>query len=203
MIIGYVGVMGFQDGVDNLLRALHHLVRDLRRTDFYCILIGDGDAWPGLKKLARELALDEYVWLPGPIFGGDLLRYLSATDICVDPDPSNPYNDRSTMIKMMEYMALGKPIVAYDLPEHRFTAQQAAVYVPPNDEFAFAQAISELMDNPQRRETLAEFGRRRVRTELAWDFSVPHLLNAYRAVLPAPLGSKQPSSCAGEIKIQA
>jgi glycosyltransferase involved in cell wall biosynthesis len=203
MIIGYVGVMGFQDGVDNLLRALHHLLRDLRRTDFYCILIGDGDAWPGLKNLVRELALDEYVWLPGPIFGGDLLRYLSATDICVDPDPSNPYNDRSTMIKMMEYMALGKPIVAYDLPEHRFTAQQAAVYVPPNDEFAFAQAISELMDNPQRRETLAEFGRRRVRTELAWDFSVPQLLKAYRAVLPVPTGAQQPSSYAGEINIQA
>jgi glycosyltransferase involved in cell wall biosynthesis len=202
MIIGYVGVMGFQDGVDNLLRALHHLLRDLRRTDFYCILIGDGDAWPGLKKLVRELALEEYVWLPGPIFGGDLLRYLSATDICVDPDPSNPYNDRSTMIKMMEYMALGKPIVAFDLPEHRFTAQQAAVYVPPNDEFAFAQAISELMDNPQRRETLAEFGRRRIRTELAWNFSIPHLLKAYRAVLPAPAGAQQPSSYAGEINIQ-
>ena len=104
-------------------------------------------------------------------------------DICVAPEPSNIFNDRSTMIKIMEYMALEKPIVAFDLPEHRFTAQTAALYVRPNDELEFARALTQLMDDPVRRQTMGSFGGRRVETELAWCYSVPHLLAAYRTVL--------------------
>jgi len=183
-IIGYVGVMGFQDGVDYLLRALHHLLFDLGRTDFFCVIIGGrGGARASLKALTTQLGLDEYVGFTGWVSDVDLIRYLSAADICVDPDPSNPFNDRSTMIKMTEYMALGKPIVAFDLPEHRFTAQAAALYVRPNDELEFARALAQLMDDPARRQAMGSFGRRRVETELAWRYSVPHLLEAYRTVL--------------------
>jgi glycosyltransferase involved in cell wall biosynthesis len=205
-IIGYVGVMGFQDGVDYLLRALRHLVQDLRRTDFHCILIGDGDAWTDLKAQAHQLGLNEYVQFTGFLHGEELRRYLSAADICADSAPSNPYSDRSTMFKIMEYMSLAKPIVAFDLPEHRFTAQQAAVYVPPNDERAFAQALAEIMDDQRRRASLGMSGILRIRTQLAWDYSIPNLIGAYRAVLPrrrqtsardsqhAKLGVKPPSS---------
>jgi len=183
-IIGFVGVMGFQDGVDYLLRALQHLVNDLRRTDFHCVLIGGGDAWASLKAQAHQLGLDEHVQFMGFIFGEGLRRYLSAADICVDASPSNPYTDHSTMFKVMEYMSLGKPIVAFDLTEHRFTAQEAAVYVSPNDERAFARALAQLMDDPRRRAALGAFGPRRIRTQLAWDYSIPNLLRAYRQVLP-------------------
>ena len=183
-IIGYVGVMGFQDGVDYLLRALRHLVHDLDRTDFYCVIIGVGDAWPSLKSLASQLGLDAYVWFTGRVSDADLVRYLSSADICVDPDPSNEFNDRCTMIKMMEYMALGKPIVAFDLPEHRFTAQSAALYVPPNDELEFAQVLAELMDDPARRQEMGALGRRRVESELAWHYSAQNLLAVYRSLLP-------------------
>jgi glycosyltransferase involved in cell wall biosynthesis len=188
-IIGYVGVMGYQDGVDYLLRALHHLVHDLNRKDFYCVIIGTGAAWPGLRALAQQLALDEFVWFTGLISDDDVLRYLSAADICVDPDPSNPFNDRSTMIKMMEYMALGKPIVAFDLPEHRFTAGQAAVYAAANDELAFACALAYLMDHPDQRADRGDFGRRRIETQLAGPFVIPKLLEAYATVLPKPAGA--------------
>jgi glycosyltransferase involved in cell wall biosynthesis len=184
MIIGYVGVMGFQDGVDYLLRALHHLVHDLGRTDFHCILIGGGDAWESLKAQARQLGIDDHVQFTGYVFGERLRRFLSAADICVDSAPSGPYGDCSTVFKIMEYMSLAKPIVAFDLPEHRFTAQQAAVYVAPNDERAFAEALAELMDDPQRRVSLGMIGSRRIKTQLAWDYSVPNLLHAYRKVLP-------------------
>jgi glycosyltransferase involved in cell wall biosynthesis len=183
-IIGFVGVMGFQDGVDYLLRALHHLLHDLGRRDFYCVLMGDGDAWASLKTLARQLCLEQYVCFTGPVHGDELLRNLSAADICVDPDPANAYNDRSTMIKMMEYMALEKPIVAFDLPEHRVTAQQAAAYITPNDERAFAAALAELMDDAARRKAMGAFGRHRIETKLAWQYSVPFLLEAYRKILP-------------------
>lgn len=181
-IIGYVGVMGYQDGVDYLLRALHRLVYDLGRTDFFGVIIGTGDAWPDLKELATQLDLDEYVWFTGRISDADLNRYLSTADICVDPDPSNPFTDRSTMIKMMEYMALAKPIVAFDLPEHRVTAQDAAIYARPNDELDFARQIAFLMDDPERRQRMGQIGRERIETGLAWSYQERHLLEAYETL---------------------
>ena len=183
-IIAFVGVMGVQDGIDYLLRALHHLRYNLGRSDFYCVLMGDGDAQAASIKLAHKLRLDQHVWFPGPVHGDRLFCYLSTADICVDPDPGNDYNDRCTMIKMMEYMAYAKPIVAFDLPEHRVTAQQAATYVKPNDEMAFAVALAQLMDDPARRKIMGAFGRHRIQTKLAWHYSVPNLLEAYRKVLP-------------------
>lgn len=201
-IIGYVGVMGYQDGVDYLLRALHHLIYDLGRTDFHCILIGGGDAWPSLKAQAHELDLDNYVQFTGFIFGEKLRRYLSAADICVDSSPSSPYSDNSTVFKIMEYMSLGRPVVAFDLPEHRFTAQDAAIYVPANDERAFARTLAELMDDARRRVTLGMIGSRRIKNQLAWDYSVPNLLQVYRLVLPSVAACERQDSQNGKISVQ-
>lgn len=183
-IIGYAGAIAVQDGLDYLIRALRHLVYDLSRTDFYCLVIGDGDALSTVKKLATELKLDEFLWFTGWIRKDDpnLNRYLSTTHLCVSPEPKDPFNDRSTMIKMMEYMNYAKPIVAFDLAEHRFTARDAAVYVEPNNELAFAKAIAELMDDPERRQAMGELGRARVEAELRWEYSVPHLLSAYESL---------------------
>jgi len=184
-VIGYVGVMGHQDGVDYLLHALHHLVSALGRTDFHCVLIGGGDAWESLKALAQSLDLNGYVQFTGFVFGEDLLHYLAAADICVDATPSNPYSDRSTLFKIIEYMSLGKPIVAFDLPEHRFTAGEAAIYVAPNNVRDFARAVAQLMDDPQRRASLGTLGRSRTKKQLAWEYSALHLIDAYQRILPA------------------
>ena len=192
-IIGFVGVMGFQDGVDCLLRAFDRLIHELGRTDFYAVLIGTGDAHFAMRALATHLRLDSYVSFTGRIPDADMLRYLSAADICVDPAPANPFTDASTMIKMMEYMALGKPIVAFDLREHRFTAESAALYVRPNDELAFARAIAGLMDEPDRREAMGAFGRRRVAMALAWDHSASKLLQAYNRLFQSFEGRQSPS----------
>ncbi len=193
-IIAFIGVMGFQDGVDYLLRALHHLLNDLGRSDFYCILMGDGDAIFTLKALAKKLGLGNHVGFTGIVHGNDLFRYLSSADICVDPDPANAYNNRCTMIKMMEYMAFEKPIVAFDLPEHRVTAHQAAIYVTPNDEHAFATALAQLMDDPRMRRVMGVCGRHRIETTLAWRYSVPNLLEVYRKVLPKAILAHQPAT---------
>ncbi len=187
IIIGYVGVMGYQDGVDYLIRALAHLVNDLGRKDFYCVLVGKGDAINEIKALTTELGLDAYIWFTGRISDEDLMRYLSTADICVDPDPSNPFNDRSTMIKMMEYMTMGKPVVAFDLWEHRVTAGEAAVYARPNDELDFARKIAGLMDAPETRRRMGEIGRERIEKELSWKCHERYLLSAYRYFLePKP-----------------
>lgn len=184
-ILAYAGVMGAQDGIDHLLRAVHYLVRHLGRTDTLCILAGDGDARSDLERLAHELDIDEHVSFVGYVPQKELLRYLATADICVTPDPSNAYTDRSTMVKMMEYMAMAKPVVAFDLPEHRITAESAALYATPNDERAFAAAIAELIDDPPRREAMGAFGRRRVEEALAWQHSSARLLAAYRKLLAA------------------
>ena len=182
-ILGYVGVMGPQDGIDHLVRAVGHLVHTLGRSDVLAVVVGEGESLPDLKALARELDVEDHIWFTGFISDSDLLRYLSTADICIAPDPSNPFTDRSTMIKIMEYMALGKPVVAYDLPEHRVSAQKAAVYAAPaNDPTALANTVAELMDAPDRRKEMGTYGQKRVNNELAWTHSVPKLLDAYRKI---------------------
>jgi len=182
VILAYVGVMAPQDGVDYLLRALHLLRCELKKDDFYCVIIGKGSTLDDLKELAKKLDLEKHVWFTGYIPDADMLRYLSTADICIDPDPSNPFNDRCTMIKMMEYMAMGKPIVAFDLPEHRVTAQNGALYARPNDELEFARQIAVLMDDPERRERMGKEGRKRIESELAWSYQAENLLEAYKAL---------------------
>jgi glycosyltransferase involved in cell wall biosynthesis len=182
-VIAYVGAMGPHDGLDYLLRALKHLTYDLGRRDFTAILIGKGEAVENLSRLTGQLGLKGHVTFTGWVSEADKLRYLSSADICVDPDPGNPFNDRSTMIKIAEYMALGKPIVGFSLRENCFTAQEAGLFVRPNDELEFARALAQLMDDPPRRYTMGAFGRRRVELDLAWTHSVPRLLTAYWAAL--------------------
>lgn len=178
-LIGYVGIMGPQDGIDYLLRAIQQLVYTLKMDDVYCVIIGKSNYLKELKELAAELGISDKVWFTGWISYADLLRYLSTVDICVAPDPSNPFNDRCTMIKMMEYMAMGKPIVAFDLPEHRVTAGEAATYARGNDELDFATRIMALANNPQQREAMGKSGRNRIQTELAWSFQIPKLTGVY------------------------
>jgi glycosyltransferase involved in cell wall biosynthesis len=181
-IIAYVGVMAPQDGVDYLLRALHHLVSDLYRTDFLCVLVGAGDAVPRLRTLTEELKLNDYVIFTGWVEHTQIARYLSVADICVAPEPSNAYNDRSTAVKVMEYMALAKPIVAFDLPEHRVSAQEAALYAYPNDELDLAQRIASLMDDPVQRHKMGQIGSKRIEAELAWPYQAKQLLMAYETL---------------------
>src|SRR4030095_10441981 len=159
--------MNPQDGVDYLLRALQHL-RTLGRNDFYCVLVGDGDSRQELEVLSKDLGLENHVWFTGFISDADMVRYLSTAHICLDPNPSSPLNDVSTWIKVMEYMALGKPIVSFDLKETRTSAAEAAVYVPPNDEAAFARAIAALMNDPEQRMRMGEAGRLRIQNKLSW-----------------------------------
>ncbi len=141
--------------------------------------MGKGTAVPSLKKLTTELGLDDHVWFTGRVSNDEMLRYLSTADICIDPDPYDPFNDRSTMIKMMDYMAVGKPIVAFDLTEHRASADDAALYSKHNDIEDFANNIEILMDHPELREKMGAFGRQRMEEQLAWQHQEKNLLSVY------------------------
>lgn|SRR5208282_1538839 len=179
-IIAFAGVTGVQDGLDYLCRALHYLRYELGQEGFYCIVLGDGDALDGVQALARELRVDDKIWFAGWISDSSLYaRYIATADICVVPDPYNDYNNRSTFVKVMEYMAAGKPIVAFDLLETRRSARTAAAYARPNDSADFAQKLADLMGNPPLRQSMGESGHSLVRSELAWEYSVPKLLSVY------------------------
>lgn len=178
-ILVYIGVMGPQDGVDYLVRAMKHLVFDLGRTDFYCLIIGKGEEVEYLKQLSSELGLDDYIWFTGFIPKSDLIRYVSTADICLDPNPSSPANDHSTWVKVLEYMVFGKPVVSFDLKETRFTAEEAAVYVKPNDELEYARAVAELMDDPERRKKMGTYGQKRMREQLSWEHVSKNLITGY------------------------
>jgi len=182
-IIAFAGITGYQDGLDHLCRALNSLRRDLGREDFLCIIVGDGDALPEIKALVRVLGIDEKMWFVGWVNDADAyFRYLSTADICVAPEPSNRYNDQSTFVKIMEYMVAGKPIVAFDLPESRFSAEGAASYASPNNYQELAAKLAFLMDNKALRISMGDIGRRRIETTLAWQHSIPNLLAAYASV---------------------
>jgi glycosyltransferase involved in cell wall biosynthesis len=183
-IIVYAGTIGSQDGLDCLCRILHRLRYDLRREDFLCVVMGDGDALPQIKSLVQELQLESKFWFTGWIDDAvRYQRYLSTADICVSPDPVNGYNNRSTFIKIMEYMAAGKPIVTFDLLETRYSAQAAALYARADDEQQFAVYLTELMDQPALRHELGQRGQKRIREALAWEYSIPQLERAYAASL--------------------
>jgi glycosyltransferase involved in cell wall biosynthesis len=181
-ILVYIGSLNPQDGVDYLLRSLKHLVYDLKRDDFHCVIIGSGDSLEDLRDLAKQLMLNGQVELTGYISDKDLQEFLAAADICVDPDPSSPLNDVSTWIKVMEYMAYAKPIVSFDLKETRYSARDAALFVPCNDELAFAKAIARLMDEGELREKMGRFGRERVEHDLQWSVVSRNLVAAYASL---------------------
>jgi glycosyltransferase involved in cell wall biosynthesis len=184
-LVGYVGVMGKQEGIDYLLRAAAHIVRDLGRTDVHFGLVGGGTELEEMKRYAAELGIAEYVTFTGRVPDQQLLEMLNTADVCVNPDVANDMNDKSTMNKIMEYMALGKPIVQFDLTEGRFSAAEASVYAARNDERDMARKIVELLDDPQRRERMGRFGRERVENVLEWKYEVPKLLAAYDRLFAA------------------
>jgi glycosyltransferase involved in cell wall biosynthesis len=175
----YLGIMGPQDGVDLAVRAADVLVHEIGRHDCSFALVGDGDSYQEVRALVHELGLEGYVTMPGFLEGDQLTAYLSTADLGLCPEPGNPLNEVSTMVKTMEYMAFELPVVAFDLKETRYSAADAAVYVTPNEVKQFAAAIAALLDDPDRRAHMGRAGRRRVEEALAWTHQAPTYLGVF------------------------
>jgi glycosyltransferase involved in cell wall biosynthesis len=184
-LVGYVGVMGKQEGLDYLLRAVRIIVLGHGRTDVHFALVGGGTSLEEMKALAVDLDIADYVTFTGRVPDNEMLAVLNTADLCVNPDIANDMNDLSTMNKIMEYMALGKPIVQFDLKEGRYSAERASLYAKRNDTCDFALKIVELLNNPVRRAAMGEYGRWRVQSELDWRHQVPNLRAAYEALWSA------------------
>jgi glycosyltransferase involved in cell wall biosynthesis len=182
-LVGYVGVMGQQEGIDYLLKAVQVIVQDFGRKDVHFGLVGSGPALNDMKQLARDLGVEDYVTFTGRVPDEELLEMLNTADVCVNPDVANEMNDKSTMNKIMEYMALAKPVVQFDLTEGRFSAGEASLYAKRNDSIDMARLILKLLDDPEMRAYMGQYGRRRVESELDWRHEEPKLLAAYKTLL--------------------
>ena len=178
-VLGYVGVIGQQEGMDLLVAAADHLIRGLGRQDVHFLIIGFGPEVPMVEADVARRGLGHWFTFTGALYGEELLRALNSCDIGVSPDPKNAMNDISTMNKVMEYMTLEKPVVQFDLTEGRASAGEASLYARANDPVDFAAQIAWLMDHPDAARTMGKAGRARVLERLSWAHSVPHLLAAY------------------------
>jgi glycosyltransferase involved in cell wall biosynthesis len=178
-LVGYVGVMGKQEGLDLLLEAARHLVQEMGRTDVHFGLVGSGTSLEEMKRLAEEKQIAQYVTFTGRVPDQQMLEMLNTADVCVNPDVANEMNDKSTMNKVMEYMALGKPIVQFDLTEGRYSAGEASLYAAKNNAADMARMIAQLLDDPERRASMGAFGRKRIEHQLEWRYEAPKLLAAY------------------------
>jgi glycosyltransferase involved in cell wall biosynthesis len=179
-LVGYVGFMSAQDGLDILVDVARH-IKDMGRLDIQFTCVGSGSELPRLRKMVQDKDLGDMVEFTGRVPDAQLLEILSTADVCVNPDVPGEMNDKSTMQKIMEYMALGKPIVQFDMKEGRFSAGEASLYADNQNQVPdFAAKILWLLDHPDERKRMGELGRKRVEQELAWDYSVPKLLAAYK-----------------------
>ena len=179
-LIAYLGIMGPQDGIDHAIRALGSLSG---RDDWHAIFIGEGDVLEDMRALATDLGIADRVEFAGWRYDDDIRTILSSADVCLAPDPPSPLNDVSTMIKIPEYMAMGKPIASYGLAESRVSAGDAALYADGDDPEALGRCLDELLGDPERRARMGALGRQRVTSELGWEHSEGALLAAYNRAL--------------------
>ena len=182
-LVIYLGVMGPQDGVDLLISSIEYLVRTKGRRDTLFVLIGFGPELPRLQDLVASPGLQLWVRFTGALYGESLMSYLATADVGVAADPSNQFNDRVTMTKIMEYMACGLPTVLFDLKEGRITAGGAALFARSNDTKDFAEQVALLLDNKELRVRLGMTGQRRIFEDLNWESQKPSLLKAYDVAL--------------------
>lgn len=182
-LVGYIGVMGKQEGIDLLLRSIEYLVKEKNRRDIRFCLMGSGPFLEKLREMSIAMGISEWVDFPGRVSDEFLMEVLSTADVCVNPDFPSEMNDKSTMNKIMEYMAFAKPIVQYDLKEGRFSAGEASLYAKNHDIKDFADKIVWILEHPEEAHRMGEFGRKRILTDLSWEFEAPKLITAYQKIL--------------------
>lgn len=182
-LVGYVGVMGDQEGIDLLIEAAEHIVRVQHRQDVQFCLVGGGPSLAKLQAMVEERGLGDFIHFTGRAPDRDLFEVLSTMEVGVNPDRVNEMNDKSTMNKIMEYMALGKPMVQFEVTEGRYSAQDASLYALANDPIDLADKILVLIDDDVKREAMGSYGRRRVVQDLNWNHQIDPLISAYLAAL--------------------
>lgn len=180
----YLGIMGPQDGVENVVHAARIIKHERGRDDVQFALLGFGDQLEFLRRLVEESDLQDVVTFTGRVEMPTISTYLSTADVGLCPDPKTPFNDASTMVKVLEYMAHRLPIVSFDLEESARSAGPAGSFVTwtgdeAADRNAYVDAILELLDDPERRAVMGRTGRARIENGLGWPTQAARYVAAY------------------------
>ena len=178
-LVAYLGVIGNQEGIDILLKTIHHIVYDKDIKNIGFMIIGTGPDWNNMVRLSKEMKIDKYVTFTGFIPYKNLYEILATADVCVNPEFRNEFTDKSTMIKIMDYMVFGKPIIQFETTEGKVTAGNAALYLDKNDEVEFAEAIINLLNDPEKRKEMGKIATKRIKEKLNWDIQKVNLKKAY------------------------
>ena len=187
IVIGYVGIIGDQDGVDNVVRMVRRLIEKCGLKDFTCLIVGDGPALPSVKSLAVELNVAEHVKFTGYLTGKDLLEALSKFDIGLIPDPINAYNDKISMNKVFEYSAMGIPIVAMNLSETKRLLGDAALFAVDGDASGLADQVARLIQDPELRHALGRKAKALADRDFVWETERKKYVDAMRRLLEPSL----------------
>lgn len=179
--IGYLGVIGQQEGLHFALQAIK-ILRESYRKDVFFTIVGSGTDLEKLKNYSRELEIDSFVSFLGRLPDAEMQSVLTSADVCVNPDVYSALNNLSTMNKIIEYMALGIPIVQFDLQEGRYSAGEASLYAEPDNPASLAENINKLLEDRQARNDMAVFGMKRFRSLLCWENQALPLLSVYESV---------------------
>jgi glycosyltransferase involved in cell wall biosynthesis len=178
----WLGIIGPDDGVEDALHAIREFVHVRGRDDCSFAFIGDGERLAACKELAKTLGVQEYVTFTGWLEQDRAYDYLATADVALAADAKSPRSDTATMMKVLEYLSAGLPVVAYDVNETRVSAGEAAVYADAGPR-PYAAAIAALLDDPDRRAAMGEAGRRRIAEGLSWDHQKVAYIKVYDNLL--------------------
>ena len=181
-LVGYVGVIGQQEGIENLLDAIKYLVTDKKITDVKFIVVGSGPYWNEIVKIAQAMNVEKYIRFTGYIPDEELYEVLNTADVCINPEFSNPFTDKSTMVKIMEYMTFGKPVVQFETTEGKISAGDASIYVKNNSPKEFADALIDLIQDEEKRQRMGKIGRKKIEEQLGWHIQKLYLQKAYTRI---------------------
>jgi glycosyltransferase involved in cell wall biosynthesis len=181
-MVGYVGVIEKQEGFEYLVQVVKEIVQGFKRKDILFVIVGSGTQVPIIQRLIIKEGLEEYFYFTGRVSDEVLFHSLGNCEVCINPDLFNEASNRSTMRKIMEYMALGKPIVQTEVIEGRYTAQEASLYARPNDSRDFAEKILFLLDHPQEAQRMGRIGKKRIHEVLHWGIQKQNLVAAYQTL---------------------
>lgn len=178
-MVGYLGVIGRQEGLEYMLKAAQYVRAVRGRDDILWAVVGNGPDLNRIRELCGRMGLDDIFVFTGRVPDNIMLDYINTADVCINCDEYNAMNDKSTMNKVLEYMALAKPIVQFDLTEGKYSAQGASLYAERNNAEDMGDKILKLLDNLQMREHMGLYGRNRVLNELSWEHTSKALLAGY------------------------
>ena len=178
-LVCYVGVIGSQEEIENLLEIARITVIDKAATNVRFIIVGTGSYWNRMVKLTEDMNLSHYVHFTGFVPYKDFYEILATSDVCVNPEHRNEFTDRSTMIKIMDYLTFGKPVVMFETTEGKVTAGERCIYLKENDNYQFAETLLDLLFDEDKRKKMGDSGWRRVEEKLKWSIQKLNLKKAY------------------------